>query len=403
MSTTPEPGTASIPQSQIVLPLLASLSDHGPLAAKQAADAVAERLNIGSDVRNDTVEYNGRKFNRWDRSVRWAEQRARLNRLTTRDDRGRWTLTSTAQTALLPATPGVVVTVYESNEGIALWGSVESVEGLIEPRSLNAIVTSPPYPLEGKSKAYGGLTGRDYEDWLVQRLAKWKSLLTNDGSCFLNLGDVWVSGQPTISLYQERVLLRIVEDLGYHLAEKLYWYNANKLPAPAAFVTVQRIRVTPAIEQIYWLSPSTHPKADNRRVLRQYSASMNRTLKTGTNQGVRPSGYTMNENAFRTDNGGSIPHNLIVATNPSDPNYVDYCKRNNLPQHPARFPDAIPRFAIQLATEPGDIVWDPFAGSLTTALAAKSLDRKYVVNDCHRAYLEGALSRISPEAAGALF
>jgi hypothetical protein len=57
-------------------------------------------------------------------------------------------------------------------------------------------------------------------------------------------------------------------------------------------------------------------KADNRAVLRPYSDAMERVLRRGgTNAGRRPSGYTMRGTAFARYAGGSIPHNVVAASN----------------------------------------------------------------------------------------
>lgn len=53
---------------------------------------------------------------------------------------------------------------------------------------------------------------------------------------------------------------RSVDELGYSLLQQLYWHNPAKVPAPAQRATVRRVRVTPAVEQIYWLSAGDRPR-----------------------------------------------------------------------------------------------------------------------------------------------
>lgn len=63
-----------------------------------------------------------------------------------------------------------------------------------------------------------------------------------------------------------------------------------RLPSPAQWVTVERIRVKDAFTRVWWMSSNPRPKADNRRVLREYSESMKKLLDTGKyNAGRRPS------------------------------------------------------------------------------------------------------------------
>ncbi len=58
----------------------------------------------------------------------------------------------------------------------------------------------------------------------------------------------------------------------------------------------------------------------------------------------------------------------------------------NPTEHPARFPLDLPRFFIQLLTLPGQLVFDPFAGTCTTAVAAEHLGRRWLVAERDPAY-----------------
>jgi hypothetical protein len=388
-------------QSDLALPLLAVLDENGPLRGKLAADAIAERIGLDASARNEKIQVGPNRINAFDRDVRFAQLRAKLRGLTLRDDDGRWTLTQRGKNGLSPAAAGVVITVYESTHGVALWAQAEAVEGGaanphgIAPGSIDLVLTSPPYDIE-TSKQYGGLRGRAYEDWLVARVDAWKTMIADTGSIMLNLGDAWMPGTPSMSLYQERVLLRLVDELGLHLAERLYWHNPAKLPTPASYVTVRRVRVTPAVEQIYWLAKDPDRcHGNNRNVLRPYSESMLYALsRGGTNAGQRPSGYAMSEGAFAVDNGGSIAHNIVTASNTvSNDAYSDACRANGLPIHPARFPKDLARFCVGLATEEGDTVFDPFGGSLTTMAVAMEMGRRAISTEMHLEYAQGGIAR----------
>lgn len=64
--------------------------------------------------------------------------------------------------------------------------------------------------------------------------------------------------------------------------------------------------------------------------------------------------------------------------------------------HPATFPIALARRAIELFTHRGELVLDPFAGSGTTMVAAQDLDRNAVGFDLQRDYVELAMLRLQP-------
>lgn len=54
--------------------------------------------------------------------------------------------------------------------------------------------------------------------------------------------------------------------------------------------------------------------------------------------------------------------------------------------HPARFPVQLPKFFINLLTRPGQLVFDPFGGTCTTAVAAECLSRQWLVTELDQAY-----------------
>ena len=132
------------------------------------------------------------------------------------------------------------------------------------------------------------------------------------------------------------------------------------------------------MEYIFWVVKDPAAKADNRRVLQAYSRDMERLIKRGVRNPVRPSGH-MIKGSFASDQGGSIPPNLIqCGNNESNSAYIKNSKAANSSIHPARFPAELPRFFIEFLTDPGDLVLDPFAGSNTTGRVAESLGRRWL-------------------------
>jgi len=65
------------------------------------------------------------------------------------------------------------------------------------------------------------------------------------------------------------------------------------------------------------------------------------------------------------------------------------CSNRN---HSAAFPISLPAWFIQLFTQEGDVVLDPFIGSGTTALACIELNRHYIGIELMRDYYQLALS-----------
>ncbi|MDF2434811.1 MAG: hypothetical protein JWP44_4442, partial [Mucilaginibacter sp.] len=186
-------------------------------------------------------------------------------------------------------------------------------------------------------------------------------------------------------------------------AQECFWYNPAKMPMPAEWVTVRRVRVKDSVEYVWWLSKTPHPKADNRKVLRAYSKDMIRLNKRKLRETVRPGGYIIKESFADVDTGGSIPPNVIddetpldmlkFGNNSANDRYTLKCKEAGIKIHPARFPAALPDFFIRLLTDRDDIVVDPFAGSNTLGMVAERLGRRWVAMEMEEEYLRASKFR----------
>jgi site-specific DNA-methyltransferase (cytosine-N4-specific) len=274
----------------------------------------------------------------------------------------------------------------------ALFGT-DALRGLasIPNDSISLVVTSPPYALHFK-KEYGNAEKEDYVEWLRPFARHIHRILKSDGSFVLNIGGSYNAGMPTRSLYHFRVLLMLCDEAGFHLAQECFWHNPAKLPSPAEWVNVRRIRIKDSVEYIWWLSKTPHPKADNRKVLTEYSPDMVRLLSRGYRAKERPSGHKITEK-FR-DRGGSIPSNILRrGNNESNSDYIRLCEECGVKPHPARFPAALPEFYIKFLTDASDIVLDPFAGSNTTGAVAEQLERRWLAFEVEPKYVEASKLR----------
>lgn len=265
--------------------------------------------------------------------------------------------------------------------------------------SVDLVVTSPPYALHFK-KEYGNASQQEYVAWLLPFANEIKRVIKPSGSFVLNLGGAWQPGAPIRSLYQFRMLLALVDQVGFELAQEFFWFNPAKMPAPAEWVNVRRIRVKDSVEYIYWLVKDPMAKADNRRVLQPYSLDMKRLIRRGVKETVRPSGHVINT-SFASDQGGSIPSNLIqCGNNESNSAYIRNSKISGKRIHPARFPAELPRFFIEFLTSANDLVLDPFAGSNTTGYVAETLGRRWIGVEIKQDYADESRLRFEgPQSA----
>jgi len=291
---------------------------------------------------------------------------------------------------------------YVTSHGVAYLGDSLQLMTKLPDASINLVFTSPPYALHFK-KEYGNVHKSEYVEWFLDFARQIYRILTDDGSFVLNIGGSWNPGFPTRSVYQYKLLVALVEDLGFHLAQDCYWYNPAKMPVPAEWVSVRRIRVKDSVEHVWWLSKTPWPKADNRQVLKPYSKDMLRLAQRGVKTTVRPSGHNITNSFDDISQGGSIAPNVIddsipsdlfkLGNNASNDQYTKRCKGAGIKIHPARFPAALPEFFTKLLTDRGDIVLDPFAGSNTAGAVAENLDRRWIAIETVPEYLEGSRFR----------
>jgi len=281
---------------------------------------------------------------------------------------------------------------YKTEYGKAYLGDTLDIIKHIPNNSINLVLTSPPFALTSQ-KEYGNKNEQDYIEWFLLFSKEFKRVLTPDGSFVLDLGGAYLPGHPVRSIYQYELLCRMVKEQKYFLAQEFFHYNPARLPAPAEWVNVRRIRVKDSVNLVWWLSKTEYPKADNKNILRPYTDAMKSLLKKGYIAKTRPSGHVITAK-FNKNHGGAIPPNLLkLGNNDSNSVYMMKSKENGLKPHPARFPKRFPEFFIKFLTDEGDTVFDPFAGSNTTGYVAEYLHRKWIACELNEAYIKNSIFR----------
>jgi DNA modification methylase len=281
---------------------------------------------------------------------------------------------------------------HRARHGKVYHGDSLDVMASMQGASVDLIMTSPPFALTRK-KEYGNQQDDEYLRWFRPFAGAFRRILNDGGSLVIDLGGAWKPGFAIRSLYHFKLLIMLCEEFGFHLAQEFYWWNPSKLPTPAEWVNIRRIRVKDAVNTVWWLSKTEWPRASNRRVLQPYSPSMMELLAKGYRAKLRPSGHDISDK-FSTDNGASIPPNLIAIPNTeSNSFYLRYCQAKGIKAHPARFPADLPEYFIRMLTDKGNLVFDPFAGSCVTGEVAERLERKWICAEVIEDYLNGALGR----------
>jgi len=313
--------------------------------------------------------------------------------------------------------------IYKSKKGKLIVGnSIELLSGEMRDTlkgKVNLIVTSPPFPLNNKKK-YGNEKGEEYLNWFKNLAPIFSDLLTDDGSLIIEIGNAWEPNRPVQSLLHLECLFGLVKhpEANLRLIQEFICYNPSKLPSPAQWVTVNRFRTVDSYTHVWWIAKDDFPKADNSKVLRPYSKSMEKLLrKQSYNAGKRPSEHNISEKGFLKDNGGSISHNLFEmepldqerevrlphsVLSFSNTNSNDYfllkCRENNVTPHPARMSGGLVNFFIEFLSGEQDLVLDPFSGSNTTGYCAEKLNRNWISFELQQDYIDQAILRFqNPE------
>lgn len=307
---------------------------------------------------------------------------------------------------------------YQTEKGKIIEGnSIELLSGEMKEDlkgKVNLIITSPPFPLNNKKK-YGNEKGEEYLKWFIDMAPIFSDLLADNGSLVIEIGNSWEPERPVQSLLHLECLFGLVKnpDAKLRLIQEFICYNPSKLPSPAQWVTVNRFRTVDSYTHVWWIAKDDFPKADNSRVLRPYSKSMEKLLKKQKyNAGKRPSEHNISEKGFLKDHGGSIAHNffemeqvdndrevrlphsvLSFSNTNSNDYFLKICREKNIIPHPARMSGGLVNFFIQFLTDENDLVLDPFSGSNTSGYCAEKLNRNWLSFEIMESYIEQGIIR----------
>ncbi|MBN3760909.1 site-specific DNA-methyltransferase [Burkholderia sp. Ac-20365] len=365
-------------------------------------DSLMRRMGVSREVaeKREAVGASGQRHSLWKRRVRFVQQSLKHMGILQRDgaSRGIWSLTEAAGKRLHRAGKGVRLVAFSTELGVCLFASNnEGLRGLDEPISL--ILTSPPFPLR-KQRDYGNVDQKAYVEWLVRVLEPIVKHLAPGGCVALQLSPaIHVEGSPERSLYQERLLIALHDELGLKRITSIPWVNYSKPPAPMQWALKRGIQLASAHEFIHVLTNDPLScKADNRRVLLAHSERHKALMASGgeKREAVYGDGaYVLRRGAFGRETAGKIPRDVIEMGHRCADTLALRKAANalNLPTHGAVFPTKLPSFLIQYLTEPDALVVDPFGGWCKTALAAERLGRRWVMTELVLEY-----ARVAAEA-----
>lgn len=241
-------------------------------------------------------------------------------------------------------------------------GDCKDALGEYDDGFFNLIVTSPPYA-DNRKKTYGGIAPDKYVEWFTPISAELFRVLDTKGTFVLNIKEKVVAGERHTYVLE---LIQAMRAQGWLWTEEFIWCKKNCFPGKWPN------RFRDSWERLLQFNKDKkfHMYQDEVMVpVGDWSKSRLKNLSE-TDKKRDPSKV---ESGFGKNVSNWVGRDMVYPTN-----VLHLATECGNKKHSAVFPKALPEWFIKLFTKEGDKVLDPFLGSGTTAIVAKSLKRKYV-------------------------
>jgi len=229
---------------------------------------------------------------------------------------------------------------------------------------IDLTVTSPPYD---------GL--RDYKGYSFDFESIDKELfrVTKQGGVVVwVVGDATVDGSKTGTSFKQALYFK---EIGFNLHDTMIYQKEPRYP--------DNVRYWNAIEYMFILSKGT-PKSFNQ--IKDIKININNLGKKVTYKNRGKNGV-LKENKVITSSPFKSRNNVWLYSSDSLQEEIN---------HPAVFPVKLVKDHIYSWSNEGDLVYDPFMGSGTTAKGAHHLKRNWIGSEISQEYVDIANKRIDP-------
>lgn len=251
----------------------------------------------------------------------------------------------------------------------------------VQPNSIDLIFTSPPYADQRKN-TYGGIPPNQYVEWFLPISKELLRVLKPSGTFVLNIKERVVDGER--HTYVINLILEMRKQ-GWLWTEEFIWHKKNCYPGKWPN------RFRDAWERLIQFNKTKHFKMFQDAVMVPTGEWAKTRLKN-----LSETDKTRDESKVGSGFGKNISNwlnrDLVYPTNVI--NLATECANKN---HSAVFPEALPSWFINLFTQEGDWVLDPFLGSGTTCKVSQKLMRNSIGIEIQRDYYEVALKEIEPK------
>ncbi len=271
---------------------------------------------------------------------------------------------------------------------------------LFGDRKASVVITSPPYATQRQydpSSGFAPVPPEKYVAWFQDVAAAIESVLAPGGSCFLNIKAHAEEGER--HTYVMDLVLAHKRQWGWRFVDEFCWRKTDD-GVPGGWNN----RFKNAWEPIYHFSRERKIKFRPRDVGHwsddcfDYSPDNPKSTSGSGLLGTGPRGAAAdkgkNHAAWQTTrrNANDLEGRHGGLARPS--NVIEAKTESSQGNHSAPFPRAIPEFFIKAFSDAGDVVFDPFAGSGTTLVAAGLLDRSGFGVEISPAYCDVILRRL---------
>lgn len=366
-----------------------------PLSNSDLYDKVAEKMGINRELLNLTQEIgeNKSKHSLLKRKIRWYQQTLKHANIIGKvnNTKGLWGLANLNKKGLHEASD-LKMLAFSTNLGIAIWGKCSNVFSSIH-EEIHLCITSPPYPLK-VPKSYGNVIESEYVEFILRSLEPIVKNLIDGGSIVINISnDIFENKSPSRSLYIERLILSLHDELGLFLMDRIPWIDLSKPPTPTHWACVNPFQLCTGWEPIFWFTNNPLAiRSNNRNVLQPHTKNHLQLMFNGgekRNKKYSDGAHIVKEKSFSNITSGKIPKNVIFRGHQcKDSNeYRRIAKQLNLSANPCMYPTSIPEFFINFLTKEGELVVDLFCGSNKTGLAAERNKRRWIACDIILEYL----------------
>ncbi|MGI0141300.1 MAG: DNA-methyltransferase [Candidatus Micrarchaeales archaeon] len=249
--------------------------------------------------------------------------------------------------------------------------------------TFDLIVTSPPYA-DSRKSTYGGIAPDQYVEWFLPRSKEFLKVLKPTGTFILNIKEKAVDGERHTYVLD---LIKGLKAQGWLWTEEYIWHKKNTHPGKWPN------RFRDGWERCLQFNKTKKFNMYQDEVMVPIGEWAQKRLKN-LSENDKKRMISSVGSGFGKNISNWVGRNKVYPDN-----VLHIAPESSNKNHSAVFPVELPLWFIRLFTKEGDLVLDPFAGSGTTAVAAKLANRNYMMIDIMEKYKSIAEERVNHECS----